>query len=109
MPEIIINHDNDSWRVTNTGAVRDGAVYCHLASTTRFQSQANGQNPVQIGDFIPFKTLQDAGYHHTYTLTNDGFISPSLMRAMRGRQHKVVSVDQPRAIDLDGLVLRLRG
>lgn len=43
----------DTWRVLALGA-RDGEgnVYAHLASTTRFVQQRNGQRPIQIGDWI---------------------------------------------------------
>lgn len=49
----VVRHDGDTWRVLSTGALRaDGAVYCHLASTTRFRHQANGQVPIQISDWV---------------------------------------------------------
>lgn len=43
----------DTWRVLARGAEDDeGRVYMHLASTTRFRQQKNGQVPVQIADWI---------------------------------------------------------
>lgn len=49
---ITINHDGDTWRVVGIGTRRDGKVYCHLASTTRSRKQRNGNNPIQIADWI---------------------------------------------------------
>lgn len=48
----LIEHDGDTWKVLSTGAERDGKIYAHLASTTRISKQRNGDNPVQIGDWI---------------------------------------------------------
>ena len=48
----LIEHDGDTWNVLSTGAERDGKIYAHLASTTRISKQRNGDNPVQIGDWI---------------------------------------------------------
>ena len=46
-------HDNDTWTVIGVGVTRDdGKTFCHLASTTRFRSQRNGDNPVQICTWI---------------------------------------------------------
>jgi hypothetical protein len=55
--ELIINHDGDTWRVLSEGAYRDGKFYCHLASTTRFRQQKNGQNPIQMCDWVSSKKL----------------------------------------------------
>lgn len=53
----VIEHNGDTWRVLARGATRDdGAVYCHLASTTHFVQQRNGQRPVQICDWIAQET-----------------------------------------------------
>lgn len=49
---IIIKHDGDTWRILSEGATRDGKTYCHLASTTRFRAQKNGNVPVQMCDWI---------------------------------------------------------
>jgi|Laugresu1bdmlbsd_1035121.scaffolds.fasta_scaffold59648_1 hypothetical protein len=49
----LIHHDGDIWAVIGHGVVRDdGLQYCHLASTTRFVQQRNGQRAVQIADWI---------------------------------------------------------
>lgn len=49
----VIDHDGDRWNVLAKGATRDdGFVYCHLASTTRFVRQRNGDRPMQIADWI---------------------------------------------------------
>lgn len=52
-----ISHDGDVWRVVGTGAVRDGKIYLHLASTTRFRQQRNGPYPNQMADWIPLDDL----------------------------------------------------
>jgi len=49
---LTIRHDGDEWLVVNTGAMRDGKVYCHLASPTRGVQQRNGWNPMQIADWV---------------------------------------------------------
>ena len=60
LEELIIKHDGDTWKVLSEGAYRDGMFYCHLASTTRFRQQKNGQNPIQIGVWVSSKKLQEA-------------------------------------------------
>ena len=48
-----VEHDGDTWRVLSAGVERsDGLRLCHLASTTRFLAQRNGQRPIQICDWI---------------------------------------------------------
>jgi hypothetical protein len=48
-----IQHDGDTWNLVATGITReDGLTYCHLASTTRFVEQRNGQRPIQMGDWL---------------------------------------------------------
>lgn len=47
-----INHDGDTWRVIGIGATSDGKTFLHLASTTRFRKQRNGNCPIQICDWI---------------------------------------------------------
>jgi hypothetical protein len=48
-----IQHDGDNWNVLSAGVTReDGKTFCHLASTTRFVRQRNGQRPVQICDWV---------------------------------------------------------
>lgn len=49
---IVIEHQGDTWKIIGEGALRDGKVFCHLASTTRERQQANGKVPVQISDWI---------------------------------------------------------
>jgi hypothetical protein len=49
---IIIEHEGDTWKIIGEGALRDGKVYCHLASTTRERQQRNGRVPVQIAAWI---------------------------------------------------------
>jgi len=55
-----IVHIGDAWRVVGVGAQRDGNTFCHLASTTRFRQQKNGENPVQIGDWVDTEVLKAA-------------------------------------------------
>lgn len=57
---LIIQHEGDTWRVLGQGASRDGAVYCHLASTTRGRQQGNGWVPLQMGDWIAHEVLLSA-------------------------------------------------
>ncbi len=49
---LTIPHDGDIWRILSQGAMREGKVYCHLASTTKGVQQRNGWNPMQICDWI---------------------------------------------------------
>ena len=49
---LTIPHDGDVWRIIGQGAMRDGKVYCHLASTTKGVQQRNGWNPIQVSDWI---------------------------------------------------------
>ncbi len=60
MSEQTLKHDGDTWRVLSLGVERDGKQYAHLASTTRFRSQKNGANPVQICDWIETHKLEKA-------------------------------------------------
>ncbi len=57
---IVIQHDNDTWRLLSEGATRDGKVYCHLASTTRGRQQRNGWYPLQIADWIDQQVILSA-------------------------------------------------
>lgn len=57
---IKIQHDGDTWNIVGEGASRDGKVFCHLASTTRFNHQRNGKNPVQINDWIDHSLILSA-------------------------------------------------
>jgi hypothetical protein len=52
-----IELDGDTWRVVGLGVRRDGQVYAHLASTTRFRQQRNGKCPIQMCDFIDEKLV----------------------------------------------------
>lgn len=57
----VIEHNGDTWRVIGIGTDGNGAHYCHLASTTRFQApQKNGIPPVQTLDWVPNEILADA-------------------------------------------------
>lgn len=48
----IINRDNDTWKIIGLGTERDGKVFCHLMSTTRFNKQRNGDCPIQVTDWV---------------------------------------------------------
>jgi hypothetical protein len=54
---IEIQHDGDTWEILGEGAVKDGKVYCHLASTTRGRQQRNGWVPLQICDWIDSQVI----------------------------------------------------
>ncbi|UOF79759.1 N-6 DNA methylase [Caudoviricetes sp.] len=54
--ELVI--DGDTWRVVNVGFEADGKIYLHLASTTRFRQQRNGQCPVQIADWFSIEAVK---------------------------------------------------
>ncbi|MFS1430804.1 hypothetical protein LMH73_027765 [Vibrio splendidus] len=51
-----IEQNGDTWLVLGTGVMRNinGKVetYCHLASTTRFTKQRNGNYPAQVHDWV---------------------------------------------------------
>jgi hypothetical protein len=49
---LTIPYDGDFWRIIGQGAMRDGKIYCHLASTTKGVQQKNGWNPMQLCDWI---------------------------------------------------------
>lgn len=55
-----IVHMGDVWKVLGTGVQRDGNTFCHLASITRFRTQKNGKNPIQISDWIDTEVLKAA-------------------------------------------------
>ena len=55
-----IQHDGDTWNLIGQGALRDGKVYCHLASTTRTRQQRNGAVPVQMADWIDQNVILSA-------------------------------------------------
>jgi len=58
--EATIEHDGDVWRVLGKGVKADGRTICHLASTTRFRAQRNGQVPIQINDWVNDEVLKAA-------------------------------------------------
>jgi hypothetical protein len=60
-----IELDGDTWRVLGLGVRREGLVYAHLASTTRFRSQKNGSVPVQIIDLIDEKLIAASVAKHS--------------------------------------------
>lgn len=59
MKQQTIKYDGDTWRVLSTGAERDGKIYAHLASMTRSRKQRNGENPIQICDWVPTELLEE--------------------------------------------------
>ena len=56
--EIVVS--GDVWKVVGTGTQLDGSTFCHLASTTRFRAQKNGQTPIQINDWVDTAVLEAA-------------------------------------------------
>ena len=53
--------DGDTWRVMGVGTTRDdGKTLLHLASTTRFRKQKNGNYPVQITDWVDCAATSEA-------------------------------------------------
>jgi len=48
---------DDHWLIIGVGVERDGAVYLHLSSLTRFEHCRNGMHPVQVCDFVPIDSL----------------------------------------------------
>lgn len=57
---LLLSLDGDTWKLLGTGAKREGATYCHLASITRFREQRNGRVPVQIGEWVDDHLLEEA-------------------------------------------------
>lgn len=56
----IIEHAGDTWRVIGIGKDRNGAHYCHLASTTRMQRPPFDGDPVQVLGWISNDVLTQA-------------------------------------------------
>lgn len=73
---IIINHDGDTWRILSIGTRRDGKAYCHLASTTRSRKQRNGENPVQMGDWIDEAVIEAGRATYSNGPVSDGGLDP---------------------------------
>jgi len=44
--------NGDTWRVVAIGTAQGGKVFCHLASTTRFNHHRNGACPIQMSDWV---------------------------------------------------------
>lgn len=57
---LIINLNNDTWRVLSTGTVHEGLVYCHLASTTRGADTKAGRYPIQAVEWVPQEIILSA-------------------------------------------------
>jgi hypothetical protein len=52
-----IELNGDTWRVLGLGTRHEGKIYAHLASTTRFIQQRNGQRAIQMADWIDEKLV----------------------------------------------------
>jgi len=50
--EMKVRQYGDTWRVCGIGVSKDGNTRCHLASTTRFRKQRNGDCPIQIQTWV---------------------------------------------------------
>jgi len=61
MNQPTIEYRGDVWRVLGVGANNGADSFVHLASTTQFNHQRNGLNPIQIGDWLPNSQLTAAG------------------------------------------------
>lgn len=59
----VIEHNGDTWRVIGISKDRNGAHYCHLASTTRFQRTPFDDCPTQILEWISDDVLAEALAH----------------------------------------------
>jgi hypothetical protein len=46
--EMKVTYKNDTWRILGLGVSDKGKTYCHLASTTQFIKQHNGERPKQV-------------------------------------------------------------
>lgn len=58
--EPVVQHNGDTWRVIGIGTDRNGAHYCHLASTTRMQRPPFDGDPVQFLGWISDDVLTQA-------------------------------------------------
>ncbi|AFV87735.1 hypothetical protein amad1_21508 (plasmid) [Alteromonas mediterranea DE1] len=47
-----VRKNGDVWRILGLGVSKGNATLCHLASTTRFRAQRNGNNPIQQQDWV---------------------------------------------------------
>ena len=47
-----IRKDGDVWRILGLGVSKGNETLCHLASTTRFKKQRNGDYPIQLHDWV---------------------------------------------------------
>ncbi|MCG7550961.1 hypothetical protein [Pseudoalteromonas sp. Of7M-16] len=47
-----VRKNGDVWRILGIGISKESETYCHLASTTRFVKQRNGDRPIQIQDWV---------------------------------------------------------
>ncbi|BDA63085.1 hypothetical protein FJD32_024310 (plasmid) [Shewanella sp. LC6] len=50
--DMTVRKDGDIWTIWGLGVERDGKVFCHLASQTRFRKQRNGEVPIQQNDWV---------------------------------------------------------
>ena len=50
--EMKVQYLNDTWRILGLGVSDKGKTFCHLASTTRFRKQHNGDCPKQVTVWI---------------------------------------------------------
>lgn len=80
---LTIKHDGDTWRLLGQGALRDGKVFCHLASTTRGRQQRNGWMPLQITDWLDQQVIlscaiqSEEAQRATYSdVVSDGGMDP---------------------------------
>lgn len=60
MTDPCVEVEGEVYRILSVGRYSAGAVYCHLASTTRFVPQRNGPAPAQIATYVEAAKLEAA-------------------------------------------------
>ena len=68
---LVIHFENEDWKILGEGTVKDGKVYCHLASTTRGQRQKNGFRPIQMAGWVPQELILAAAISKEETQRKD--------------------------------------
>jgi len=92
-----IEHEGDTWRILNTGAFRDGCVICHLASTTRYRKQRNGDNPIHMTDLIDAEAVEQALNRPRGFFSWNRSLQGAFMRGERDQRDGAEIVDCPYA------------
>lgn len=85
-----ISYQGDVWNVVGTGARVDGKVYLHLSSTTRFRQQKNGNNPVQICDWVPEELVANRHGYNPVAVNQAIEASNRAGRRISGREARAI-------------------